>query len=146
MLAGIERPRNIATGAFLVLVGVIQSVLGDRGEQRASDHRPWMRRAFLVSMPARLLTSLAAGVVAVWAVLLTYRGRGLISVAGLVAVLAVVTRLGASPVLAVAASVICFRFHAVGWWAPAASYLIGAVLLFVDNEVHSKRFDPRIDF
>lgn len=57
--------------------------------------------------------------------------------------LSFVYKFGVAPMFAVAASVLCFGFNAVGLWLPVASYAFAAVLLYVDLKRDNLRATTR---
>ena len=58
--------------------------------------------------------------------------------------LSFIYKFGASPMFAVAASVLSFYFNAVGVWLPVTSYVVAAPLLYVDLKRDNlwRRIDP----
>ena len=58
--------------------------------------------------------------------------------------LSAVYKFGVSPMFAVAASILCFYFNAVGLWLPITAYIVAALLLYVDLKRDNlrRRVDP----
>ena len=81
---------------------------------------------------ARPLTSVAALVCSLWVVYRVFAVHGIFAAAFAFLGLGLIYGLGVSPMLAVAASVLCFGYRAVGMWFPLLTYVLAAILLYAD--------------
>ncbi len=67
-----------------------------------------------------------------WLLYLVYRTEGAGYAALALLLLAAVLRFGASPLFAIAASILYFHFDAAGLWLPAASYALAGLAFHRD--------------
>jgi hypothetical protein len=81
---------------------------------------------------ARVLTLIGAVVCSFWLVYRVFSAHGVLAAFLAFILLSIVYKFGASPMFAVAASILCFHFKVVGLWLPVTSYVIGAILLYAD--------------
>jgi hypothetical protein len=81
---------------------------------------------------ARVLTLIGAVVCPFWLVYRVFSAHGVVAAFLAFILLSIVYKFGASLMFAVAASILCFYFKVVGLWLPFTSYVIGAILLYVD--------------
>jgi hypothetical protein len=81
---------------------------------------------------ARVLTQIGALVCSFWLIYRVFAARGFLLAFFAFIALSIVYKFGVSPMFAVAASLLCFYFKAVGLWLPVTSYVVGAILLYVD--------------
>ena len=80
----------------------------------------------------RPVAGLGATVTSFWLIYLVYSASAAGPAAGMFMLMSFVYWFGPSPMFAVAASILCFHFEAVGLWLPVVSYVMAAVLLYVD--------------
>jgi hypothetical protein len=80
----------------------------------------------------RTLTLLGAMGGSLWLIYRVFATHGFLSALVAFVGLSFVYKFGASPMFAVAASALCFYFKAVGTWLPITSYVLAAILLYVD--------------
>ncbi len=79
-----------------------------------------------------MLNYLGALLATGWLLYLVYRADGAAYGALSVLLAAAVLRFGASPLLAMAASILYFHFDAAGLWLPAVSYALAGLALHSD--------------
>ena len=93
---------------------------------------------------ARTVTLIGGAVCSFWVIYRVFAARGFFLALLAFAALSLVYKFGVSPMFAVAASVLCFYFSAVGVWLPVMSYILAAILLYVDLKRDSlkRRVDP----
>jgi hypothetical protein len=92
----------------------------------------------------RGVTLLGALICSFWLIYRAFAAHGLWIALLFFVGLALVYKFGASPMFAVAASALCFGYHAVGVWLPLVSYVLAAISLYVDlrcEKLH-RRVDP----
>lgn len=142
LLAGFVHIRNAAIGSLLLFGGMFvwsgsvrSAAVDDINSQAVETAVKRLRVVTMWTMWARTVTLVGAAAFAVWLIFLTYSSSGVIAAFGWFVGLSVVYRFGASPMLAVAASVLSYRWHVVGSWLPITSYLLGALLLYVDTQI-----------
>ena len=87
----------------------------------------------------RALTMLGASVSSFWFIYRVFASNGFLLAFLAFFALAFIYKFGASPMFAVAASFLHFKYAAVGIWLPLISYGVGAVLLYVDVRVDNLR-------
>ena len=93
---------------------------------------------------AGVVTLLGGLAASFWLLYRVFHAKGfwmsLLAFAGL----SLLCKFGFSPTFAVASSFLCFHFHAVGIWLPLSSYVLAAVLLYVDFKRANlwRRIDP----
>ena len=92
----------------------------------------------------RLLTAVGGPVTSFWLLYVAYRTSGFLSAFGWFIGLSIAYKFGASPMWALAATILAFKYGAVGVWLPVAAYVAAAVLLYVDARVNNlkRRVDP----
>jgi hypothetical protein len=81
---------------------------------------------------ARTLTLIGAVICPFWLVYRAFSAHGVFAALGALIMLGIVYQFGASPLFAVAASILCFHVKIVGLWLPVTSYVIGAILFYAD--------------
>jgi hypothetical protein len=80
----------------------------------------------------RTLTLAGAVWCSFWLIYRVFVAQGFLLAAVAFVGLSSVYKFGVSPMLAVAASALCFYFKAVGMWLPIISYVVAVLLLYVD--------------
>jgi hypothetical protein len=152
-LASFSRGRNLVIAATLLLIGVFVSQpsrpqtigeIEDIDSPAIQESIQRLRRIHHWTMWARPLTLAGTLFTAFWLVYLVFRAFGFVAAFGCFLGLSFVYNLGASPMFAVASSVLTFYFHAVGLWLPITSYVLAALLLYIDTFVDGlkQRVDP----
>lgn len=93
---------------------------------------------------ARVVTQIGGIVCSFWLIYRVFAARGFLLAFLAFVALGFVYKFGVSPMFAVAASVLCFYFKAVGLWLPVTSYVVAAILLYVDlkRDRLRRRVDP----
>jgi len=93
---------------------------------------------------ARALTLIGGLACCFWVLYRVFATRGLLLAFLAFIALSVVYKFGISPLFAVSASVLSFYLNAVGVWLPVTSYVLAAILLYVDLKRDSlrRRVDP----
>lgn len=96
------------------------------------------------SLWARAVTLIGGITCSFWLIYRVFAAGGFLLAFLAFIALSFVFKFGLSPMFAVAASVLCFYFNAVGLWLPVLSYIVAAVLLYVDFKRDSlrRRVDP----
>ncbi len=94
--------------------------------------------------PVRLLTAIGAPLTSFWLLYVVYQSAGLLAACIGFIGLCIVYKFGLSPMWALAASVLAFKYGSVGVWLPVVSYIAAAMLLYVDFRMDSlkRRVDP----
>src|SRR5947209_20416738 len=80
----------------------------------------------------RILTQIGGTVCSFWLIYRVFTVHGFLPAFLAFLGLSIVYKFGVSPMFAVAASVLCFRYNAVGIWLPIISYFLAVVLLYID--------------
>ena len=93
---------------------------------------------------ARFLTGIGASVCSFWLIYCVFAAHGFLIAFFAFIGLSFVFKFGLSPMFAVASSVLCFHFNAVGNWLPITSYVLGAITLYLDLIFDNlrRRVDP----
>lgn len=92
----------------------------------------------------RLVTLIGGIGCSFWLIYRIFAARGFLLAFFAFVGLSFVYRFGVSPMFAVAASALCFGYGAVGIWLPVISYILAAILLYVDlkHDNLRRRVDP----
>ena len=103
-------------------------------EEDLSQQTPLVRHAVWVASKYGWLgpiSLLAAVITSFWLLYLIFTARGFLTTLVAFFLLGISYRLGPAPMFAVASSILCFYFHAVGIWLPVISYVIAAITLYL---------------
>jgi hypothetical protein len=73
-------------------------------------------------------TGIGAIITSVWIVYHAFKTDGLLATLVGLVFLVLISKMGVAPLFAVVTTLLCFYFHAVGWWLPALSYVLTRVL------------------
>lgn len=105
--------------------------------QRINELTKWVSWARPITMLGALITSF-------WLIYRVFVAYGFWAALACFVGLSLVYGLGISPMFAVAASVLCFYFKAIGVWLPIISYILAIILLYFDIQVDNlrRRVDP----
>jgi hypothetical protein len=92
----------------------------------------------------RIITLLGGTICSFWLIYRMYAAHGFVLAFVAFLGLGFVYKFGVSPIFAVAASILCFYFNAVGVWLPVTSYVAGAITLYADLKRDNlrRRVDP----
>lgn len=85
------------------------------------------------AMPVRAVTGLLAPLASFWLLYVVYQHSGLWTAFFSFLGLSFTYRLGASPMLAIAASFLSFKYDMIGPWFPISTYVLAAMLLVADT-------------
>jgi hypothetical protein len=93
---------------------------------------------------ARVVTMVGAIGCSFWVIYRVFATSGFLLAFFAFLGLSIAYKFGASPMFAVAASVLCFSFNVVGIWLPITAYIVAALLLYVDLKRDNlrRRVDP----
>lgn len=87
----------------------------------------------------RGVVGVGAIITCIWILYHAFKTDGLLAALVGAVFLFVVFRIGVAPLFATVATLLCFYFHAVRWWLPAASYLLAGFLLYMDLKLEAEK-------
>lgn len=122
----------------------MEPTIEDISSEKVQNEIRWLQALESRVSWVRVATQLGALCCSFWLIYRVFAARGFWLAFFAFIGLSLIYRFGVSPMFAVAASVLCFYFSAVGMWLPLISYVSALVLLYVDLKRDNlrRRVDP----